>query len=95
MEEPHRLSVSSNPVPDGVEFMLTKSSEEEPEHGVEGAAPPPPCEARSRSGGGCAREAVLGGEALHRPLRGGTARERAHTRTRHTRDSPPHTAAAI
>jgi hypothetical protein len=51
MEEPHRLSVSSNPVPDGVEFMLTKSSEEEPEHGVEGAAPPPPCEARSRSGG--------------------------------------------
>jgi hypothetical protein len=48
MEEPHRLSVSSNPVPDGVELMLTKSSEEELEHG---AAPLPPCEARSRSGG--------------------------------------------
>ena len=40
---------SKHAVPEGVERMLTKVSEEELEHGL--AIAPPPHEARSRSGG--------------------------------------------
>jgi hypothetical protein len=40
---------SKHAVPEGVELMLTKASEEELEHGL--AIAPPPHEARSRSGG--------------------------------------------
>lgn len=46
MDKHHR----KHAVPEGVELMLTKVSEEELEHGL-AIATPPPHEARSRSGG--------------------------------------------